>query len=869
MKEKVVKKLATATLVSGAMLLAANKQSTVQAADLNVKDNSNEAQSEAQKAQQPEVTKDQAQADVNKAQSERDEAKSQVNEAQKNADNANKEVANAQSQVEQATKANDAAQELQKQATPEHINDVKANITSQNEVIANHTDAVKQAQNDVNQKQNARSNVQQQLDNAKEAEAKRQAEAAQAKKALDEAKANANATQAEINKAAQNVTTTQNKVTDTQKAIQNETTSKNKLSNDVKNAETAIDQASKDADAKDAALTQARQKSNAAKTELDEAQGKVNDLQAKVDSINTIIMPKGYFIYNQWGGVSGVNAKIASKGYDLNSYKNDVEAEKQSVAHNADGVIQLTDAQQQELTLWVAGILNNVRDQLGYKDKIVVTPLSLEYSRYIATHSTVPTFDHDTAAIDAAGKLIPGVRMEDESIGTAFYAENMNDVKKGTWAHMLSMIFDDAGSGWGHAYQLTGVDFHDSDKEYLGVSLRKDTGYIQFDSFNSDEPDQVEKGGVLQIPTYDKLKTELANAKTDLASKQSLYATANTATQSAAQAYNVAARKLSDANQAYTSAKDAYDSADINLAKLNQSLSNLNSTLENAKNTYASLTASTSEKQKKVSEATNNYNSAQTKVNEAKETASKVQQLVDKAQSELDHAKAQLSQAQANLEQSQDKLNSLEKELTDLQNADANATKTSQELAAATTKLNDAKELSDSMNEKLTEAKSTLDEKETALTNAKTILAKIKKEEAAKVAVKKAQEEAAKTAEEKAEHTNFYKAGNKLIDDKGQVVPSGYTVLSGKVYDENGSFVGVVTDKVQSRIVAHAISRIEAKEASTSKTVYVPKHAKVKSSNVLPTTGSSSDSIIGALGLAIASVGSILGLASLKKKEER
>ena len=94
-------------------------------------------------------------------------------------------------------------------------------------------------------------------------------------------------------------------------------------------------------------------------------------------------------------------------------------------------------------------------------------------------------------------------------------------------------------------------------------------------------------------------------------------------------------------------------------------------------------------------------------------------------------------------------------------------------------------------------------------------------------------------------------------------------MLSGKVYDENGSFIGVVTDKVQSRIVAHAISRIEAKEASTAKTVYVPKHAKVKSSNVLPTTGSSSDSIIGALGLAIVSVGSMLGLASSKKKEER
>ena len=42
MEEK-VRKLATATLVSGAMLLAANKPNVAQAADVNVKDNSNEA----------------------------------------------------------------------------------------------------------------------------------------------------------------------------------------------------------------------------------------------------------------------------------------------------------------------------------------------------------------------------------------------------------------------------------------------------------------------------------------------------------------------------------------------------------------------------------------------------------------------------------------------------------------------------------------------------------------------------------------------------------------------------------------------------------------------------------------------------------
>lgn len=47
-EKKIVKKLATATLVSGAMLLAVNKPSTVHAADVDVKNNTNEAQSQKQ-----------------------------------------------------------------------------------------------------------------------------------------------------------------------------------------------------------------------------------------------------------------------------------------------------------------------------------------------------------------------------------------------------------------------------------------------------------------------------------------------------------------------------------------------------------------------------------------------------------------------------------------------------------------------------------------------------------------------------------------------------------------------------------------------------------------------------------------------------
>src|SRR5699024_4396165 len=137
-------------------------------------------------------------------------------------------------------------------------------------------------------------------------------------------------------------------------------------------------------------------------------------------------------------------------------------------------------------------------------------------------------------------------------------------------------------------------------------------------------------------------------------------------------------------------------------------------------------------------------------------------------------------------------------------------------------------------------------------------------------------------AEEKAEHTNFYKAGNdKLVDSKGQVMPQGYTVKDNKVYDVKGEFVGVVSSNVQSRVVAHAIAKVEAKEVTRSSALVSSSNAfstsaskqnkahKVDSSNRngLPTTGSQNTNLISLIGFAVASVGSLMGLASSKKKQ--
>lgn len=889
-EKKIVKKLATATLVSGAMLLAVNKPSTVHAADVDVKNNTNEAQSQKQPEQV--VTKDQAQKDVTKAQSERDNAKSQADEAQKNADKANQDVNSTQKQVEEATKANNSAKELQKEATPEHINEVKANIVQPEQEVANKAKAQEVAQKEANKQSMNLAYAQKDVDTANYWVNEYSNKLAQNQKAIDDAKANLNATQDQVNQAQQEVNNDQNKVAEAQKAVQNANAQKDQLAEQVNNANNAVSEATNEVNDKQSSLSQARQQADSAKAELDAAQSTVNGLQAKVDSINVITMPKNYFLYNKYGMPDRVNTAVVDEAYNANSYKDDQEAKKEAVAHNKDGVTQLTDAQQKELTLWVAGILNDVRQQVGLKPNLVVTPDSLAHTNYIATHSTVPTFDHDTNAIDAADKLIPDLSMSSESIGTPWYAENMNDVKRGVYYHMLSMIFGDADANWGHAFQLTGDETSmlantpgNPNSEYFGVSFRKDKGFIQFDSYTKWSVDPKEQK--FEIPNYDSLKASLENAKHELAVKQTSYGAATNTVNNAEKAYTEVATKLAQAQQAQLAAKNAYDVANANVTKLNNDLANLQSSLKSAQEKLDKLTESKSDKDFDLWKANGFYEATKKDLDGAKSDAANVQKDFDEVKATYDQAMAKLNQTKADTQQAQDKLNSLKSNLSDLQNADENATKAAQALTDATTKLAQAKKSADDLTTKLVEVKATLAEKETALTTAKSVLAKIEKEDAAKEAVKKAQEEATKAAEEKAEHTNFYKAGNdKLLDSKGQVMPSDYTVKENKVYDAKGEFVGVVSSKVESRVVAHAIAKVESKENTTSNSnvqsaiasssnafsTYAPKHAEahtVKAGSVLPTTGSHDTNLTGVIGLALASVGSLLGLTSSKKKNLR
>lgn len=875
---KITNKLATATLVSGAMLLAANKPNTAQAADVN-DNNSNVTKSEVeQKAAETAttVTKEQAQADVKEAQNQKDVAQSKVTELQTKAEEAEKDTAAAQQKVADATKAHDAAQETIKEATPERIEQVKNNIESQQQEVANQQANQDQAQKEFNQKSQDLTKAQNALNDAKNAETTAQSNANAANQAVKDAQSALNANKNEIAQAQQNVNNAENHVLAVEKTIQDANANKTNLENNLDQANNAVSQAQKDFDAKSTALDQANAKVNEAELAKSQLQSNVDYYQAKVDAINTITMPANYLHYNKWGGADSVNAEEAHKGLTLNHYKNDLEAAKEEIKNipnpNGEGtLLQLTDAQQKELTLWTANLLNGVRKQLGFKDTIVVTQASLDFAKYVATHSTVEGIKHDQTAIEEADKMIGGARQTSESLGLGGRILNMDDAKESIYSTILEMLFDDdvESGGWGHAFQLSGMDFQGFPSEYLGVAFRPDTNFVIFDSFYPLDEEKANKGGFFTIPDDSELQTKLAEAKAQLAPKQVEYEMDVKGQENAKVAYNNASAHLMSAKNHSASLNKAIADVNSQLSKMNIELAKAKTSAESAKTTLATLTAPVAEKETNVAKAKDKFDVAVADLHQKQADVSLNQKLVNSSKDAYNKAQFDLNNAKNAVKQAQSKLNGLKERLASLQNAKENEAEAANRLNTAKAELEEAQKASEDAQASLTDAKNVLAEKEADLEKTKAVLAKIETEEAAKQAVEKAQEEAKKAAEEKAENTNFYKAGDQLVDSKGQVMPVDYTVRENKVYDSKSVFIGVVSSKVQSRVVARAIAKVESKEDTHSVSTYVPKHAEVKASSVLPSTGTKNTNVAGVIGLAIASVGSLLGLGASKRKEER
>lgn len=383
---------------------------------------------------------------------------------------------------------------------------------------------------------------------------------------------------------------------------------------------------------------------------VNSAQDAVNSAQAALDSVNTITLPSGYvsaFKGNVAGTVSSSELEaVAKPGVAMNTYKDNVVAGKEVVSTNGADV-SLTSEQEKQLTLFIAELVNSVRNQVG-SSAVKVTEGSLAYAKtiikgYNATGTQPVT--HNSKVIVNAEKLYNVNSGEDLSL---FFGDDstpltMNDIFGRVYNGLVGMLFNDADSNWGHTYSILGqnpqgISFG---QEYLGVDSDQwgDTQYefIGLNStttnndFNTSNEFSIPNTTETHQQALHKAKSALANAENQLATDQA---------------------KLTSANQA--------------LANANEAVAQAKTTADNAK---ATLT----DAQTKQSLANADVTAKQSEADQANSALATANQNVATAQVALENLSADQATKLANLQSSKDALTSAQAELAKRQATDASA----------------------------------------------------------------------------------------------------------------------------------------------------------------------------------------------------
>ena len=488
---------------------------TQQTADQQAQAKVDQAQADLNNAntavQQAQAGVNDAQANVNEAQSDLQDQQAKVNTAQQGVDQAQANVNTAQDKVTSAQNidASPAAQEKAQQAVTDQTNKVAQDDQAIKAAQVDQTAAqqkVDQAQQAVNQDQN---NVDTKTTNVATA----QKNVDQAKDALDNDGLAA---------AQQAVTDAQNQVNKDQQAIKDGTSAVNKATSDQQNAQTNLtnkQKASNDAQQK---LTQAKNDASAKQATADQtakaktnAQNAVNTTQSQIKTVqdqlagqveNTIVIPQAaidaYKVFEEaWQAYYNDNTdetkKAAyqnaldslysnlEKGYSINEYKHNEYDKTRQVNINS-----LSESDQQELSAFAADLINKARKNWG-SDKeyglvvptVGITKMAKSISDGYREDEWTITNGHNVPQITKVAKEY-GLNSDDnyyENAGQGgefiFYntkgVTTMDAIKAEIFDTISGMLFKDSDSQNGHMESLLGLDGYKSDYDAMPSSDKK------------------------------------------------------------------------------------------------------------------------------------------------------------------------------------------------------------------------------------------------------------------------------------------------------------------------------------------------------------------------------------------------------------
>lgn len=275
------------------------------------------------------------------------------------------------------------------------------------------------------------------------------------------------------------------------------------------------------------------------------------------------------------------------------------------------------------------------------------------------------------------------------------HVQSMDALKEVIYSDIISMMFDDADSAWGHSLNFVGYEDNNTTPDTLGFGIDK-YGYSHYEFTEATQYNHLGENAY-SVPSNDELIAEFNTAKKDQDNKQQAANDAKTANDTAQQALKQAKTNKQSDDQAVAAAQANQAKAASALNDATTALSSTETTLNNAKTVQASA-------QKAVDDLSADLKTKQAAVN--------------KASQELKTAQSALTDAQNNLKAKQNAVKDAIKSTLNQAN---------QAVASAQKAIDDANAYAQQLKEELAQAKKTTQNAQTALQNANDQLAAAQK----------------------------------------------------------------------------------------------------------------------------------------------
>lgn len=735
---KNLKRAATITAATAAAVTAGAMSTNVHADTVA---NNNQPQS----AQQ---TNDQAakQAAVKNAQETVNQDTQKQAQAQTN-------VNNAQVKANQASQAQTDAQAKTDQAQTNVNNDQKA-VDNANATLKNAGQAPSQAE--IDQAQTDANNAAAKTGQAQDAVNQAQAKVSDAQKKADQANQTVKDDQsaiADLNTPVDPnaVPNAQAKVDADNTAIDNQNTAIDHAQTDVNNAQTkakqaksAHDQAVADQAKKQATANSAQDQANTAAKNLKDAQDALDALNQQDPVVENHLIVSDEYVkaFNAWEDAvsSGKQADIdkADKALALAGvHSNKLNHFQHSTSDAAISVDwqNLTEEQRQELSIFAANLINDVRAAFGMP-KTAVSPASVKMAQDIVNEYNAKNWDlfgehmidgqgHDKADLGAYGDAHNWMVSENaygglESwvVDNGFHknpiqAQTMDSLKQNIFDAILTFMFDDEGSAFGHAENTVGTWNPKDHTKFTGVAYDK-YGYLHVNEAIVSDPIAVpgEPGKTWESDNMKSARAALSKDAYDLQPSADKLAAQKKAAQdrlnNASTANDQAQKALTDANNALKSANDQVTKTASDQTKANDALTAAQKSLSDAQAKLTDLQAQLANDEQVLA-------TAKAKAEDAAHKAAKKAELQDKLaqdQKAAQDAQDALTNAQKAVKNAQDQLASAKDAQTKAANKLAQLKQTASTVKNAQKALNDAQE-------KLSADQADLNKAQAALTKAK------------------------------------------------------------------------------------------------------------------------------------------------------